>query len=84
MRPRYLKAERELSKKAIADYRRRHRQWVMEALPSMSEAQWDKYLTWVAGFGGNNSRRTRKLKRGMNCMRENHLNAPGPLIVMKG
>lgn len=79
MRPRYLKAER-----AIADYRRRHRQWTMEAMPTMSEAQWNKYLTWIAGFGGNNSRNTRKMKRGLQCIRENHLNALGPLIVMKG
>lgn len=32
-------------------YRQRHRVFVMEHLPSMDDAHWKEYTTWVADFG---------------------------------
>lgn len=49
------------------EYRRKHRRWVMDSLPVMSEADWKLYETWVAGFGAlrpnTASRNSRKLRR---------------------
>lgn len=34
-----------------SNYRRRHREFVMDRLPSMSETHWQAYTKWVADFG---------------------------------
>lgn len=61
---------REQQKRVIAAYRRRHRQWTMERMPTMSQSHWEKYLEWVAGFGSKASTRTRKLKRQLTSVRD--------------
>jgi hypothetical protein len=37
----------------------------MVVLPTMSDEDWDAYTAWVAGFGSNYSKNTRKLKRAL-------------------
>lgn len=49
--------------KVIGDYRRRHRQWIAENMPTMSETDWAKYERWVAAFGGQHSRAARRVLR---------------------
>lgn len=54
-------------------YRRRHRQFVMEYLPTMDAASWKLYEKWVAGFGATNmntaSRNSRRVRRQMAQLR---------------
>lgn len=73
---------REKQKRVIAAYRRRHRQWTMEVMPTMSHEHWEKYLEWVAEFGSKASTRTRKLKRQLTTARDtaHGFNSKGQLV----
>lgn len=63
----FMRPPRATKQQMIADYRRRRRLWLLEALPSMPDKEWKNYAQWVADFGGM---RTRKLKRQLNAVYE--------------
>src|SRR5256885_417621 len=57
----------------VSSYQRKHRLWVMTHMPSMSEAHWKLYETWVAGFGAmcmdQACRNSRKMRRRLKAAR---------------
>lgn len=44
----------------VSAYRKRHREWTMRVLPTMTDKEWERYLAWVAEFGGTRQRRMKR------------------------